>query len=208
MTTMDKDKIESIKTWLGAGSINIFGPQFSGKETQCRALVNFFDGELIGSGQILRDNTSPEEVKNHMGSGFMFPTESFKQIVFPYLNQPALSGKPLILSSVGRYKGEEEDAVEALEQSSHPIKAVIYLKLDEQITWNRYEVAKQKNDRGKRHDDSKEALVTRLEEFKNKTMPVIEFYRQKGLLVEVNGDQTPDEVTEEILEKLYVFTKS
>lgn len=208
MATMDKDKVESIKTWLGVGSINIFGPQFSGKDTQGDKLAKFLGAELISSGQVLRQNTKPEEVKDHMGSGLLFPTESFRKIVFPYLNQPALSGKPLILSSMGRWYGEEKDVIRATTESGHPTQAVIFLQLTENEVWKRWELSKQLNDRGKRYDDSKEALATRLEEFKNKTLPVINFYRQKGLLIEVDGNQSQDEVAAEILEKLYAFSRT
>jgi adenylate kinase len=209
MTTMEKDeKIKAIKDWLGAGSINIFGSPFSGKDTQGQKLAELLGTQCISSGDMLRVNTKPDEVKNHMGSGFMFPTESFKQIVFPYLNQPTLSGKPLILSSIGRWYGEEKDVMRAATESGHSTRTVIFLQLTEDEVWKRWELSKQLNDRDKRYDDSKEALATRLEEFKNKTLPVIEFYRGKGLLIEVNGNQAPNEVTNEIIEKLYAFSRT
>lgn len=205
MTIMDKDKIKTIKDWLGAGSINIFGSPFSGKDTQGQKLAELLGTQCMSSGDMLRTNTKPEEVKDHMGSGFMFPTDSFRKIVFPYLNQPALSGKPLILSSIGRWYGEEKDVIRATTESGHPTQAVIFLQLAENEVWKRWELSRQLNDRGKRFDDSREILQTRLNEFKDKTLPVIEYYRDKGLLIEVNSNKSQNEVTEEILEKLYSF---
>ena len=65
-------------------------------------------------------------------------------------------------------------------------------------------MAKSLNDRGERKDDLDLATFhTRLEEFRTKTLPVIEHYRDLGLLINVNGDQDRDSVFNEIVEKLY-----
>jgi adenylate kinase len=208
MMLMDKDKIDAIKIWLGSDSINIFGTPFSGKDTQGKEIAKLLNAELIGSGDILRKNSSPEEIKDHMGSGLMFPTKEFRDLVLPYLTHTSLNGKPLVLSSIGRWYGEEKDVVKALEQAEHPTKAVIFLRLDEDEIWRRWETSQQLNDRGKRHDDHKESLLARLSEFRDKTIPVIDYYKNKGLIVEIDGNQAPTEVTNEIIEKLYAFSRA
>ena len=50
-----------------------------------------------------------------------------------------------------------------------------------------------------RADDRPEAIRQRLETYERDTAPLLEFYRTKDLLVSVDGDQTPDEVTAAIL---------
>jgi adenylate kinase family enzyme len=42
----------------------------------------------------------------------------------------------------------------------------------------------------------------RLNEFRTKTMPVVEFYKNKGSLITVDGTTHPDQVTQQILEQL------
>lgn len=190
--------------WLGSGSINIFGSPFSGKDTQGKQLANIFDAPVIGGGDILRNSIIPAHVKKIMNDGVLIPTADYLQIVMPYLQQDEFVGRPLVLSSVGRWHGEEFTVVQACEKSGHPLKAVIYLKLDERVIWRRWQANQAAGDnlRGPRHDDAAEVLEVRLEEFAAKTKPVIEFYRQKGLLIEVDGSKDVDEVTKEVLANL------
>jgi adenylate kinase len=202
MTAMDETKIETIKNWLGNGSINIFGSPFSGKDTQGSCLAEMLGGKLIGGGAILRSNIVPKHVHHHIKSGKLAPIEDYLEIVAPFLKQPFLADRPLIMSAVGRWHGEEEAIIQAATEASHPLKAVIFLELSEDNIWRRWELSAHRKDRGVRADDTAEALKVRINEYKEKTLPVIDFYRQKGLLIEIGGDSSEDEVTEEILDKL------
>jgi adenylate kinase len=49
-----------------------------------------------------------------------------------------------------------------------------------------------------RSDDNEETVRSRLQVYKNQTEPLIEYYRNKGLLKTVNGEQTVQEVFEDI----------
>jgi adenylate kinase len=53
-----------------------------------------------------------------------------------------------------------------------------------------------------REDDREDTVRARLEEYRRKTQPLIDYYRDKGLLVEVPGDGSVDEVTRAIQEAL------
>lgn len=197
---MSDASVQQIAAWLKTGSINLFGIQFSGKDTQGRRLVELFNAPpLIGGGDILRNSVIPEHVKKIMETGFLPPVDDFVRIVIPYLKRQEFAGKPLILSAVGRLYGEEKAIMRAIEEAGHPLRAVILLHLDESLVWKRWELLKQQNDRGNRVDDTVEGLKTRLEEFRKRTLPVIEFYRDKGLLIEVDGSLPADEVTDAIL---------
>lgn len=197
---MNDANVQKIAAWLKTGSINLFGIQFSGKDTQGRRLVELFGAPpLIGGGDILRNSVIPEHVKKIMEAGFLPPVDDFVRIVTPYLKRQEFAGKPLILSSVGRWHGEEPGVLRAIEEAGHPLRAVVLLHLDESLVWQRWELLKQQNDRGDRIDDSAKGLKNRLAEFRKKTLPVIEFYRDKGLLIEVDGSLPADEVTEAIL---------
>ncbi len=176
---------------------------FSGKDTQGAILAEDFNGVMISSGDILRHDHGNKQVQEIMAEGGIIPSELFEQIVLPFLSRPELNGKPLVLSSVGRSEGEEPIIREATENSGHPTKAVIILNLSEEDVWKRFEESKIENDRGDRSDDKKEALTHRLQEFQNKTMPVIRYYRQQRLLIEVDGILSKDKVTESIIDKLY-----
>ncbi len=201
---MNKE-VERIIKWLGSGSINIFGLPFAGKDTQAHRLADALDASVIAGGDILRSHSDQEKIKELMASGELFPTDFYLGIVLPFLSQPSLVNKPLILSSVGRWHGEEETILKATSDSGHPLKAVIFLSLDETEIWHRFEVSGQQKDRGFRHDDAAHVLEVRLKEFQTKTMPVIDFYRKNNLLVEVDGMQNPEDVTRQIIDRLEEF---
>jgi len=198
------DKVSKIANWLGTGSINIFGCPFSGKDTQARKLADLLGGVFIGGGDILRSYRDQALVKKLMSTGDLFPTDLYLQIVLPYLSRPEFESRPLILSSVGRLHGEEPVIMKATANSGHPIKAVISLELPEVTVWQRFEGAKIDKDRGNRMDDKREVLENRLKKFKQDTLPVIEYYRTKNLLVEIDGTPARQEITDNILEKLLV----
>ena len=195
-------QVDIVRQWLGSGSINIFGRPFAGKDTQGRILAELFNGSLLGGGDILRGSTIPDHIKALMHAGTLIPSEDYVNIVLPYLSKPAFQHHPLILSSVGRWKGEEEGVIEATRESGHELKAVVYLNLDEEKVISRWHALKDLNDRGERHDDTLEVLEIRLKEFREKTVPVIEKYRELGLLIEIDGDQPLDVVTNSVLREL------
>lgn len=204
----DIKQIQEIKEWLGTGSINLFGSPYTGKDTQGKRLAELFDTPLIGSGDILRNADIPTNVKEIMQAGKLVPSEDFTRIILPYLSQPELQDKPLVLSSVGRWSGEEVGVIEALEQSGHELKAVVVLNIPEEDVWERWRKANELHDRGERQDDSGEELIkTRLEEFRSKTLPVLSYYRQMGILLEVDGTNDRDTVERDIMAKLLEFSK-
>ena len=199
----DFQKLAAIRTWLGTGSINIFGRPFAGKDTHGRELVTLFGGVLLGGGDILRNSIVPEHVKKLMHAGKLAPTEDYIKIVLPYLSRDEFSGKPLILSSVGRWHGEEEGVVQATEDAGHPIKAVLYLDISEEAVLQRWRKKAHVDERGERHDDTEEALLTRLEEYREKTLPVIDVYQKKGLLIDIDSTLEKKVVLDMIINELY-----
>jgi len=196
------DQVEKISQWLGTGSINIFGSPFAGKDTQAQILADLFGGIMISSGDVLRRAHDNKRIQEIMSEGEIIPSDLFEALMLPYLSRPEFRGKPLVLSEIGRVLGEERIIMEATANSDHPMKAVVLLQLSEEEVWRRFEQAKVQRDRGDRADDRDEVIKARLNEFQNKTLPVVEFYRNKGLLIEVDGTSSREEVTNQILEGL------
>lgn len=202
---ISKEHLAAIKSWLGSGSINIFGLPFAGKDTHGGTLSQLLDAPLLGGGDILRNSTIPPELKKSLDAGMLFPTDEYLRIVTPFLSKPEFDNNPLILSSVGRWIGEEQGVLQATEASNHPTKAVVYLHLSEETLHKRWAKSQEKGDRGQRADDAQHVLETRINEFKEKTLPVIEVYRDMGLLIEVNSDAEKHEVIETILARLLML---
>jgi adenylate kinase len=195
----------ALGAWLGAGSINIFGYPFAGKDTQGSLLAKALGAPLIGGGDILRNSVIPPHVKAAIDRGELAPTEEYLQIVLPYLSREEFQGKPLVLSSVGRWSGEETGVMQATSHAGHPIKAVISLNLDEREVWRRFETIEksERHPRGYRHDDAADAIEVRLEEFRVKTLPVLDFYRSLGLVIDIDSTQPIEAVHQTILDQLH-----
>lgn len=198
------ENIERIKSWLGSGSINIFGMPFSGKDTVGTKLADVLDGELLSSGAILREAQERDaELKAEMNSGALANTDKFRSIVLPYFGNEELTGKPLVLSSIGRWEGEEYDVIKAAADGGHPIKATLFLKISDKEAEKRRKLALENNDRGTRGDDeNEEALKLRIAEFNEKTLPVLETYRKLGLLIEIESDDSREVVFDRVLNSL------
>ncbi|MGH7156895.1 MAG: nucleoside monophosphate kinase [Candidatus Saccharimonadales bacterium] len=199
--------IVSIKKWLGAGSINIFGPPYAGKDTHGRFLADKLNAGLLGGGEILRSSVMPKNVKALHRTGKLFPTDVYFQAVLPYLQQAEFAGKPLILSSVGRRQGEAEGVLEAATTAGHPIKAAIYLNVDDGVLWERWKHSDSRKNRGERDDEGSEIMKVRLSEFRSKTLPVIDFYKRQNLLIEIDSNQPKELVINNILDNLLKFSK-
>lgn len=197
-----ENKIEIIKKWLGTGSINIFGLPMSGKDTQGIKLAEALDAKFLSSGMIIRA-MEKETDQNLTGSGNLIPTNVFYEWVLPYFERSDLFSYPLILSSIGRWQGEENQVMSVAAGAGHEIKAAIVLNISEADVEQRFITAKELNDRGQRQDDDDIAVFrNRLQEFRTKTLPVLKHYKELGLLIEVNGDQSREAVFAEIINRL------
>ena len=198
-------RIDIIKNWLGTGSINIFGMPYSGKDTLGIRLAEALGGKFLSSGLILRAAEEQDKsLRNEMAAGELADTDKFRGLVLPYFFKQELLQFPLVLSSVGRWEGEEYDVIDTAVKSLHPIKAVIILNISEAEIKNRWHTARELQDRGQRADDKDlKILDKRIEEFMTKTMPVIETYQKRGLLLTVNGHQSRDDVYNEVVEQLF-----
>ena len=198
-----ENKIDLIKKWLGPGSINIFGLPMSGKDTQGIKLAEALDAKFLSSGMIIRA-MEKETNQDLSSSGNLIPTNVFYDWVLPYFERRDLFGKPLVLSSIGRWSGEENQVMSVAKGADHEIKAAIVLVISESDAKERFSKAKIIGDRGDRADDQDpEVLETRLQEFREKTTPVLHHYETLDLLIRINGSQSREAVFNEILEKLY-----
>lgn len=198
-----EEKINKIKEWLGTGSINIFGLPMSGKDTQGIKLAETLNAKFLSSGMIIR--AMEIETRQKLSSkGNLIPTNTFYEWVLPYFERKDLFEYPLILSSIGRWSGEEDQVMSVAAGAGHEIKAVIILNISENEVENRFNEAKTLNDRGEREDDKDlEVFHNRLQEFRTKTLPVLQHYNSLGILINVNGNQTREAVFDEIIDKLY-----
>ena len=199
-----EEKIERIKEWLGTGSINIFGLPYSGKDTVGLRLAELLGAKFLSSGLILRASEKDDkELAKELAAGNLAPTDTFRRIIMPYFSRNDLAEFPLVLSSVGRWEGEEYDIIDSAAKANHRIKAVILLNISEEEAKKRWEAARVLGDRGERSDDKEKSILgNRIKEFIEKTMPVIETYRKRGLLIPIHATGEREAVFESVIDEL------
>ncbi|MCL2037387.1 hypothetical protein FWG95_00005, partial [Candidatus Saccharibacteria bacterium] len=87
-------------------------------------------------------------------------------------------------------------------------RAVLLINIPEEEVWRRWETVGYTRQGGRPDDLTREKVLRRLNDFHDKTLPVIDIYRSMGLVIEVNGQQSRDEVFAEVIDKLYNFSQT
>jgi adenylate kinase len=181
----------------------ILGPPGAGKGTQSARLAKLFAIPAIATGDIFRlniKNGTPlgQQVKSIVDAGDYVPDSLTNELVRTRLLEPdaadgfLLDGYPRTIEQVGYL----DSALAARKQS---LDAVIRLEADTEAVVAR--LRKRAVEQG-RVDDSEEAIRHRQDVFRRETAPLVEVYRQRGLLVAVDGLGPMDEVTERIVVSL------
>jgi adenylate kinase len=97
-----------------------------------------------------------------------------------------------LLDGYPRTQGQAESLNRILEGLSTQLDLVLFIDVPEQELVRRALARKREDDRG-------EVIQRRLSVYKEKTEPLIEYYKRLGLLQRIDGDQSIGSVTEEIL---------
>jgi adenylate kinase len=178
----------------------LVGAPGSGKGTQSTALAALYDIEHISSGEVLRveaRNDSPlgREVAAFQRRGDLVPDQVVFELVIPVVAAAAARGG-YILDGFPRTVPQAMEAFDVAKRLGITLDAAIYLNVPEPVLLQRL-LARA------RPDDSAEVIRHRLEVFVETTSPLLAYYRrQRGILVEVDGDQAPEAITAEIQARL------
>lgn len=212
-------------------NIVILGKAGSGKGVQSYALAKKFSLEHIDMGQTLRDFSQRESAigKEIYAIQNVKRTLVPGRILREVLHLKIGSYRPeqgIIFDGVPRTLDQEQYLEEALQEFGRKIDKVFFIDISEKESirrisqrWNCTECGKvmtmgkdlkKETDscpfcQGKikrRIDDTPEGIKKRLEVFRKETVPVLEYFRQKGILVELNGEKTIAEVSREILKNM------
>lgn len=173
----------------------------SGKGTQARMISEKTGYPVFSSGAYYRelaqqDTAVGEHVREVIDKGYLMPEWFHTYVMLDTLL--GLDTADGILLEVSRRKKEAIVFHEMMEWLGRPYK-VIYLDIPEDVAVERLA---ERYQREGRKDDHIENIPTRLEEYKTHTIPAVEFFREKGTLLIVNGDQTPEHVHQEVLRVL------
>jgi len=170
-----------------------------GKGTQGERLASHFGVRHISSGDVLRaaaGDGSPagREVAAHQQRGDLVPDQIVFDLLVPVVAAAAARGG-YILDGFPRTVPQAITAADIGARLDLTLDATIYLHVPEPVLVQRL-LARA------RPDDSPDVIRHRLEVFTETTSPLIEYYRNRGILVEVDADQPPESITDEIVSRL------
>lgn len=175
--------------------IILIGIQGAGKSTQGNLLSEKLNVSYLSTGHIFREMAKEHTpngryIKEVMNAGYLIPDEKTLEIVAEYLSRPEyqkgyiLDGFPRTLAQVEAFK--------------NGIDYVVYLKVsDKEALWRL-----SGRDSSDREDETLAAIRKRIDLFHRFTEPVLEYYRNKGVLVEVDGEKSIEEIHREIMKKI------
>ena len=168
------------------------GPPGAGKGTQAKMLAETAKIPHISTGDILRGaiaNDTPlgQQAKSYMDKGDLVPDTLVANMVKDRLQEPDAK-EGWILDGFPRTVEQAAFLDELLTQLDRYSLQVLNLEVPEPVLVERL-VA-----RGRSQDDKPETIRNRLEVYRQKTAPLIDYYQKQGNLHSVNGDLTLEEV--------------
>lgn len=174
--------------------IILVGIQGSGKSTQGNLLSEKLKIPYLSTGHIFRNlakEKTPEGryIKETINAGYLLPDSKTLEIVSNYVLRPEYKDGFIL-------DGFPRTTVQA-EAFKEKIDYVFYLKVsDKEALWR----ISGRDD--ERDDETLKAIRRRIELFHEVTLPVLDFYKEKGILIEINGEQSIEDINKEMFSKL------
>jgi adenylate kinase len=176
------------------------GPPGAGKGTQAVRISERHRIPHISTGDILRSAVeSGTELGNlarrFMSEGQLVPDEVMVGIIKDRLSKEDVAQRGFILDGFPRTVVQARALDEILTELSMPLDRVVYLNVDDEEVVKRLLLRK-------RADDTEEVIRKRLQVYREMTEPLVNYYAERSLLVEIFGVGDIDEITRRIEEKL------
>jgi len=209
--------------------IVMLGPPGAGKGTQAKMLAQAFDLVHISTGDLFRENFKNETelgrlAQSYMNKGELVPDDVTIRMVEERLARPDCA-KGAVLDGFPRTPAQAQALDELLEKNNSGVKVVPYIKVPDETLVERlsgrwmsasgrvyhalYNPPKVKwiddldgTELYQREDDKPETVHHRIDVYREQTAPLIDYYRQKGLLVEIDGTQSIDDVAEDLMKSV------
>ena len=187
----------------------LIGAPGAGKGTQATRLAERFNIEHISSGDLLRqhvkDQTSlGQRIKEYVDAGDLVPDA----LVMDMLRKPVVAASEAggyVLDGFPRTVDQAKTAFETARELGVEVQAAVHLDVPDE------ELIRRLLARNRGSDDTEDVIANRLQVYREKTIPLLDYYANREWMFTVDGTQSPDEVHRDIvsrLEKLAAFATS
>lgn len=198
------------------------GIQGSGKGTQAEIIKSKFNMPLAITGDIIRaeaenDSDLGKRTKDLISKGELITLDLWKEIMGEYLKKQDLSNG-ILLDGSPRTMEQAKALEELIKEDNFPQIKIIYIKLPREVaiarllkrricpidkkTMSEEFCQEHQVKTVMRHDDTPEAINRRIDLYFSETEPILDFYRPQNDVITINGDQSIDDVGEQIVKAL------
>jgi adenylate kinase len=193
------------------------GPPGAGKGTQAQRLVEEKGFIHISTGDLLREavkNQTPLglKAKEYMDRGELVPDDLIVALIKEKLPEKG----NVILDGFPRTVAQAEALDKMLKESGKKLDAVILFEVPDEVVIERLSGRRIDPKTGKvyhikynpppegvevmqRDDDREEVIKNRLEVYRKQTQPLVDYYKEKGLLKVIDATKSPEEVYKQLL---------
>lgn len=204
----------------------LMGGPGAGKGTQAKKLQNKLGLPQISTGDLFRENLKNETelgqlAKKFMDQGELVPDEVTVGMVRERLSRPD-TARGAIFDGFPRTIAQAEALEKLLAENGQRVNVVPYIHVDRDLLLKRlsgrwtcpicgrvYHVLFNPPEKPgvcdvdggelyQRDDDTEETQRRRIEVYFEQTTPLLDYYREKGLLVEIDGEQSIEEVYQDL----------
>ena len=203
----------------------MFGPPGAGKGTQGTKIVKKFNLHKVSTGDLLREeiknNTDlGNKIKSMMDIGSLISDNIINDLMTKVISNKKFYNR-LIFDGYPRNLKQAENLNSQIKKYKQKISCVLSLKVDKESIIKRisgrqtcincglifneyYYPASSKNHScdqkflNKRSDDNKKTIINRFETYLNKTLPILDFYKEQNLFHQINGMAKIDQIFDEI----------
>ena len=206
-------------------NIILFGPPGAGKGTQADNLVKDFNLYKISSGDLLRNeikkNTAfSNKIKSIIDEGLFVSDDLINNLINNFLDENKFNSN-FIFDGYPRNINQAKKLNLTLKKKNQKISCVLSLQVDKEsaikrilgrqlclkcgLIFNKYFSPSTKENHScdssflqKRSDDNEKTVIKRFEAYKEKTLPLLNFYNEQNLLHEIGGKGKISDIFEEI----------
>ena len=188
--------------------IVFIGPPGAGKGTQCKRLTEYLGIPHLSTGDMLRETRNigalGKLVASYIDAGRLAPDYLVMRIVIKRLaNQDCAGG--CLFDGFPRTLPQAQMLDEHLAVGGQRVDLVIDLQARQEELVERL---LKRAEIEQRADDNAETIAARLKVFQNQTAPLLDYYRDRGIIASIDSMQTPDEVFQQIRDAIDQFDAS
>ncbi|MCR9291140.1 MAG: adenylate kinase [bacterium] len=184
--------------------IVLIGPPGAGKGTQCKRLTQLLKIPQLSTGEMLRalrpggaEQTALESwVADHLHDGGLAPDALVMQMLADRLQREECQ-RGYLLDGFPRTVEQAKMLCAYLDHQQSKLDLALELRTDRSVLLERL---RKRSATESRSDDNEQTIQARLRVFKQQTTPVLDYYRERGLLKTIQAGLPADDVFEQIRE--------